>query len=717
MSRLLQRIGGFSARRRWWVLAGWVLILFAVAVGAKHLSKPMESAITVPGVQSYSTLNRINSEFPSTRGNGGQIVFAAPKGKRLTAADAATVATLAKRAAAVRGVTSAPDPFDGPKAQFSSDGRIGYISVTVPGADTAALQKGIGAAIHAAGSSSLQVAASSGLTAAPSSGLDPLPGIIIGFVILFVAFASLLTAGLPLIGALIGLGVSLETISIASGFLTLNSDTPDLAILLGLAVGIDYSLFIINRHRRGLLEGMSVPDSIARAVGTAGSAVVFAAFTVVIALAGLAVERVGVLTQMGLAAAGAVVIALLISLTLTPALLGFARLRILGGRARKRIRAGDVAPRRVRPKRWTRTVAKRPVLFLIGSVAVLLVLAAPVTTMRLGLPNAGDDPTSSSDRQAFDLMAEGWGPGINGPLLALAEYPSTPTEADGARAAAALEAVKDVKQVTPLGAHGNDVLFEIVPKTGPSDAATVALVDRLRGQIHGAPKLLISGVTAVTIDISAQLAAQLPLYLLLVIGLAFILLLIAFRSILVPLKAMIGFGLSLAATFGVTVAVFQWGWFGSILGVDPPAPLLCLLPTIAVGVLFGLSMDYEMFLMSGIREEYVLGADARTAVQRGLASGTRVVVAAGLIMIAIFGNGAVTGIGTLKVIAFSLGIGVLFDAFIVRTTFVPAVMFLLGRAAWWLPGWLNRILPDIDVEGANLTEGGPHSPALQEQEQ
>ncbi|MCU1530084.1 MAG: family transporter, partial [Frondihabitans sp.] len=529
-------------------------------------------------------------------------------------------------------------------------------------------------------------------------------GLFIALVVLLVTFGSLLAAGLPLLTALFGLGVSMTGIYAASSFVDLNSTAPLLAILIALAVGIDYSLFIINRHRRNLLEGRGVADSIRLASGTAGSAVFFAAATVIVALSGLSVVGIGFLSQMGLSAAFGVLIALLVSVTLTPALLGISGMAILGRRGRRRI--GIQSPRGTRKpaERWVALVMRRPAVFTVAAVALLAVLALPVAGLRLGLPNDGTDPAATTQRQAYDLLGTGFGDGVNGPILVLATGVSG--AADVRSVDAALGGVSGVAHVLPSGVKGSDALFTVVPTTGPSDARTETLVHALRDEadlrLPSGVSVDVTGETAVQIDISQRLLDALPIYLALIAGFAFLLLLVVFRSILIPLKAVASFLLSLGAALGATVAVYQWGFLGNVFGVDPAAPLLSFLPILEVGVLFGLSMDYEMFLVSGMREQRARGARSDDAIAVGFSHGAKVVAAAALIMIGVFGNGAIAGSATIKPIAFALAIGVLVDAFAVRMTLVPAVMTLFGDAAWWLPRWLARAVPDADIEGASL---------------
>ena len=713
MASLLARIGGFSARHRWWVIVAWVLLLAIAAFGAAKFSQPTVSTITISNLKSVETLNTVDREFGgAAAGGSGTVVFAAPKGERLTPADAATVSRLTASLSEIDGVRAATDPFTAQVKTLSPGGRIGYIPVSLKSATASvSTQQAIGRAIDGARSSRLEVEASDGLTVVDSPSSNQLVGIVLALIILLVTFGAFAAAGLPVLTALLGLGVSVAGITAATARGPLNSTAPVLAILLALAVGIDYSLFIVNRHRRQLMEGMSVNDSIPLALGTAGSAVFFAAVTVVIALAGLSVVGVDFLTQMGIAAAVAVVVAMLVALTLTPALLRLFGRFVLGGRARKRIASGTPkAPPRM-ARRWVGLIGRHPVAFLVAALVVLVTLATPVLSLRLGLPDSGSDPTSNTDRRAYDLMAEGFGAGVNGPIVVLADYPgSAPTATDVTSLSRTLGDVPDVARVVPSGEHGTSVLLTVIPSSGPSDARTETLVRALRAievRSAGSPALSVTGQTAVAIDVSDRLLEALPLYLGLVAAFAFVLLLVVFRSIVIPLKATLSFLLSLGATLGVVVAVFQWGWLGTLFGVDPAGPLLSFLPILVVGVLFGLSMDYEMFLLSGMREQHAHGARPRAAITEGFSQGAKVVAAAALIMIGVFGNGALNGSETIRPIAFGLAVGVLIDAFVVRLTLVPAVLYLFGRAAWWLPRWLGRIMPRVDIEGAALERPVP----------
>ncbi|MBM2620393.1 MMPL family transporter [Actinoplanes sp. LDG1-06] len=672
MAVILARIGAFCARRRRLVLGVWLAALLVTTGLAVRLAEPLTDELTLPGLQSTQTLDRVDREFGGGGDDAGKVVVAAPAGQTLTTYGPALTAL---------GRTLGTEPV------LSPDGRIGYF-------ETGHAPEPALSAARAAG---LQVEESSELAGAPHGGSSPGIGLLIALIVLLVTFGSLTAAGMPLLTAVLGLAVSLTGLYAVTAFAPVNSVAPTLAVLLGLAVGIDYALFLVDRHRRQLREGATdVRASIAHAVGTAGSAVFFAALTVIIALAGLAVARVGFLTQMGLAAAGAVLVAMLLALTLTPALLSFAGRRVTG---RKIFPAVRVAPR------WAGFLVRHRGPAVVASVLVLGVLAVPVLSMRLGLPNDGNDPASSTDRRAYDLIADGFGPGANGPLLVLAPAAGRATEV-----AARIAGVPGVARVLPSGTHGDDVLFTVVPAGGPSDAATAELVTTLRSLDLGVP-LLVTGQTAIAIDISDHLAHALPLYLALVAGFAFLLLMVVFRSVLIPAKAVLSFLLSLGAALGATVAVFQWGWLGDVFGVDPTGPLLSFLPTIVIGVLFGLSMDYEMFLVSGMHEEHRRGTPPRPTVTGGFARGAKVVTAAALIMIGVFGGGVAGGDPVTRPIAFALAVGVLVDAFIVRLVLVPAAISLFGRAAWWLPRWLDRIVPRVDVEGAALDPIPANRPA------
>lgn len=542
-------------------------------------------------------------------------------------------------------------------------------------------------------------------------GIGEVIGVAIAAVILIIMLGSFLAAAFPIVTAIVGVGIGAMGTLAFSGVVQMASVTPILGLMLGLAVGIDYSLFIINRHRKQLMQGSEVHESIGLANGTAGNAVTFAGATVLIALLALNVTGVPFLGLMGTAGAVSVAIAVLIAITLTPALLGLAGMRVLGKKARSRVGS----ERRSRPVVVKPMRTMRAVLTTLGAVVLLLVVAIPALSMRVGLPDGSSEPAGSSSHTAFTVIDEAFGPGVNGALLVTADLPAGLDDngvlAAQTRVAQVLASQDDVVAVAPIAVSDDKRLtaFQVIPAEGPNSLTTEQLVRDLRAipAIDGEISLGVAGQAAINIDISEALANVLPLYLAVVVGLSFLIMIVVFRSLLVPLIATGGFILSLFATYGAIVAVFQWGWFAELLGIHSTGPILSFLPVILVGILFGLAMDYQLFLATGMREAYVHGAPARLAVAQGFRAGRSVVVAAALIMVAVFSGFISSESSMIKSIGFGLAIGVLVDAFIVRMLLMPAIMHLLGRSAWWIPKWLDRILPNVDVEGAALERRHP----------
>ena len=485
--------------------------------------------------------------------------------------------------------------------------------------------------------------------------------------------------------------------------------------MLGLAVGIDYSLFILNRHRTQLKQGMPLHESIGLANGTSGNAVVFAGTTVIVALLALNITGIPFLGLMGTVGAVAVVVAILVAITLTPAMLSLVGLKIL--RKKERLAIGHARTKRV-PNTPMKTW--RAIVTLIAGVAVLAVIAFPAMSMRLGLPVGSSEATSSSQYKAYKTLDNKFGAGQNSPLLVVADLPAAATGDELLRQEIAIgtkiTSAGNVAAVAPIGVSpdGMVVAFQVIPKGGPSSVSTEALVNDLRNlspisSDSGNIALGVAGNASANIDVSEKLSAALPLYLTVVVGLSLLILILVFRSILVPITATAGFVLSLLATFGGITAIYQFGWLSSVFGVHDPAPILSFLPVIEVGVLFGLAMDYQLFLVSGMREAYAHGASAKVAGQRGLHAGRSVVTAAAIIMISVFSGFVFSESSVIRPIGFGLAFGVLLDAFIVRMLLIPAAMHLLGKSAWWLPKWLDRIIPDVDVEGAKLERTHPIS--------
>jgi RND superfamily putative drug exporter len=740
MARLLYRIGQFAARKRWAVLAAWLVALIALGGAAVGLSGTLTDSVSIPGTPAQRAMDQMAQKMPTFAGASGRVVFAVPDGKTVTEpVYAQAISSMLAKAAELPSVNAVVSP-EKAKA-ISPDGRVAMAQMLFRGqvtevppetqtalADLASRFSVDGMTVNLSGAAVKQM---------PAIGSTEGLGVVVALVVLLVTFGSVVAAGLPLLTALIGVGVGMGGILIVTGFVDMSSTAPILALMLGLAVGIDYALFIVNRHRSGLRDGMELHESIGRAVGTAGSAVVFAGLTVVIALAALTVVGIPFLSVMGVAAAATVVMAVAVAITLVPALLGFAGPKILrrrhrAGRAMSSARsvgeprttgydvipsdAGPGANSRARSNRWARFVTARPVTVLVAGVILLGILALPAFSLRLGLPDDGNAAPSTTQRQAYDQISRSFGPGANGPLI-ITVQPDSPQQL-GTALFGAMNTVKSLPGVVaaqPAGASpdGTMGIIQVVPATGPGDVATEDLVHQIRalapdlGQRLGAT-VDVTGLTAMQIDVSEKLAGALPVYLAIVVGLALLLLLVVFRSIVVPLKAVAGFLLTIAVSFGMVVAVYQWGWLGALFGVHTPAPIVSFLPIILVGVLFGLAMDYEVFLVSGMREAWVhegsATGDAKASVRHGFSAGSRVVTAAAIIMGSVFGGFIMAPDSIIASMGFALGLGVLVDAFVVRMTLVPAVMALVGRHGWYLPRWLDRVLPNVDIEGAALAK-------------
>ncbi|WP_030661911.1 MMPL family transporter [Streptomyces cellulosae] len=695
MASYLYRFGRAAFRGRKFVLALWLAVLLAAGAGAAALSGPTSNTFSIPGTEAQRALDLLKTKMPEAAADGAtaRVVFKAPDGRKVAKAPVERTVGELKR---LDKVATVADPFH--DQLISKNGNIAFSQVTykVQGAELTHADR---EALKDAG----RTAEKAGMTVEfggdamqEAAGVSPTEAIGLGVAALVLAltFGSLIAAGLPLLNALLGVGIALGAITAASGFIKIGSSTPILALMLGLAVAIDYALFIVSRYRKELLEDREPEEAAGRALGTAGSAVVFAGLTVIIALAGLSIAGIPTLTEMGLAASFAVVVGVLVALTLVPALLGFAGRKVLGKAAKKAPNPNPLS------QRWASMITRRPLAALLAATALLGLVALPALDLRLGISGDEAKSTQTTERRAYDLLADGFGPGFNGPLLLVVDGRNAETTARTfAERAATFHDVATVTPPTPNRA-GDTAVFTVVPKSGPSEQATTDLVKHIR---HTAPAgTMVTGSTAVSIDISAKLGAALPPYLELVVGLAFVLLMLVFRSVLVPLKAALGFLLTMAATFGVVVAVFQWGWLKDLFGVPVAGPIQSLTPIFLVGVVFGLAMDYQVFLVTPMREEYVHGASPKRAVEAGFQHGARVVVAAALIMIGVFAGFISSHDPMIKLLGFAMAVGVLFDAFVVRMTIVPAALALMGRRAWSLPPRLDTILPDIDVEGAKL---------------
>ncbi|MGW7331996.1 MMPL family transporter [Streptomyces sp. NPDC054840] len=710
MATFLYRLGRGAFRRRGLVALLWVALLFAAGFGAASAGAPTSGSFSIPGTEAQKAFDLLDKRFPGMAADGAtaRIVIKAPEGAKVTdpgpKAEVQKIVTGLKTGPGAAEISSVADPYEA--QAVSQDGSTAYISAkyTVSGMelkdDTREALKDSGEAAKAAGLN-VQIGGDA-LMAAPETGSGEIIGIAVAAIVLVITFGSLIAAGLPLLTALIGVGIGVSSITALANVLDLGNTTATLATMIGLAVGIDYALFIVSRYRVELAEGRARDEAAGRAVGTAGSAVVFAGLTVVIALVGLAVVNIPMLTKMGFAAAGTVVIAVLVALTLVPAILAFAGKKVLPAGEKSRL-FGKGKPAGAEKKanggtRWARFVLRRPVMVLLAGVIGLGVIAIPASKLEMGLPDDGAQPVSTTQRQAYDLLSDGFGPGFNGPLMVVVDGDKALADSTADR----IKGLDGVVAVTPptLNEAGDAAVITVIPKDRPSSTHTEELVHTIRD--GSGDDVLVTGATAMNIDFSQKMNDALLPYLALVVGLAFLLLMLVFRSILVPLKAALGFLLSVVAALGAVVAVFQWGWLGSVFGVEQTGPIMSMMPIFMVGVVFGLAMDYEVFLVTRMREAYVHGERPGQAVVTGFRYSARVVVAAAVIMIAVFAGFIGASEQMVKMIGFGLAVAVFFDAFVVRMAIVPAVLALLGHKAWWLPKWLDRLLPNVDVEGESL---------------
>ncbi|MGV9812128.1 MMPL family transporter [Streptomyces cellulosae] len=721
MATFLYRLGRFSFRKRHFVALFWVALLALAGAGAAGAPAAGNSSFSIPGTEAQKAFDLLDERFPGASADGAtaRVVFKAPDGQKMTdPGNKTAVLDTVDELSGGAEVAQVTDPYQG--GGVSQDGTVAYASVTykVPGMELEeSSREALKSAAEDARDSGLTVEiGGDALQAIPETGSAEIIGIGIAAVVLVITLGSLLAAGLPLLTAIVGVGIGVATITALASALDLGSTTSILASMIGLAVGIDYALFVVSRYRAELAEGREREEAAGRAVGTAGSAVVFAGLTVVIALVGLSVVNIPMLTKMGIAAAGTVAVAVLIALTLIPAVLGYAGRRVRpagekskllgGGRAKNK----DKADRPNMGTRWASFVVRRPLAVLLLGIVGLGAAAVPAGSLELGLPDDGSQPTSTTQRRAYDLLSEGFGPGFNGPLVVVVDAQgSDDPQAVFQQAGDEIKALDNVVNVAPAAPNkaGDTATIAVIPDAKPSSVATEDLVHDIRAA--GADitddtgtEVLVTGATAMNIDVSQKLNDALVPYLVLVVGLAFLLLIVVFRSILVPLKAALGFLLSVLAALGAVVAVYQWGWLSGLMGVEETGPIMSMMPIFMVGVVFGLAMDYEVFLVTRIREAHVHGEKPAQAVVTGFRYSARVVTAAAIIMIAVFSGFIGSSDSMVKMIGFGLAIAVLFDAFVVRMAIVPAVLALLGAKAWWLPKWLDRALPNVDVEGESL---------------
>ena len=806
MAELLFRLGAFSARRAWIVVATWTLILASTVTLMLLGNAKLSTAMSIDGIPSQVVIDELKASFPAASHGSGQIVFHSTTGKAFTPSQIADIKAAVEATAKLPSVSSTLNPFESQaqidqqklrvatgKSQIDAarqqlDQAQAQLNAAKPLLQAAAFNEsqakidsqlamlesqstelGYGEQILTASSNFSLVskdhqtalatiyfdkpldevekdqikAAADSIAAANLPGVQvefskdlvqsldgllgagEIIGVVIAAIVLLLMLGTFVGAGLPLLAALFGVGVSATLTMALAAVISMTSTTPTLGVMLGLAVGIDYSLFIINRHRRQLKAGMQMRESIALANGTSGNAVLFAGLTVVIALAALNLTGIGFLGLMGSMGAVAIVISVAIALTFTPALLRLVGTKILSKRERlatanlqaAQASSADSAKEPETKSKRSVWATKRPWVALAFSIAILAIVSLPASSLRLGLPDGGSEPVDSTAYKSYTLITEAFGEGANGQIAAVVSIDKARADSAALQAAVVTDimGLRNVSAATPaaISKDGKTYLFQILSQKGPASAETETLVRDVRDL---APRILkkyegklgVTGITASNIDVSQKLNDALPLYLGTVILLSLLLLILVFRSIAVPLIASGGFLLTVFATIGAVVAVHQWGWLGFLFDIHNPGPILSFLPTMLIGILFGLAMDYQLFLVSGMREAFVHGKSARESIVQGIRLGRSVVVAAAIIMITVFGGFAFSHLSSVRPIGFGLAVGVLIDAFLVRLLLVPAFMTLLGDKAWWLPKWLDRILPDVDVEGSKLERSHGH---------
>ncbi|MBV9447977.1 MAG: MMPL family transporter [Streptosporangiaceae bacterium] len=706
----MSAIARWCFRHRFLVIATWVIVLIGLGTLAHGVKSNYNNSFSLPGTDSTTAQQLLTKAVPAQAGDSDTIVWRVSRGTVRDPAVTAKLSAVLRQISAMPEVAAVTSPYGSHgAAQISHDGRIAYATVNFTkqaGLLASADIKRVVNAAEAVRAPGLDVqlgGAAIENTEQPSLGITAMIGVLAAAVVLFLAFGSLLAMLLPLAAAIAGVGGGLMLIAPLSHAMSVVNIAPDLGALIGLGVGIDYALFIVTRHRRGLQSGLTPQEAAVAAINTSGRAVLLAGTTVCIALLGLLVLGTSFLDGLAVAAVLPVVCTVVAALTLLPALLGLFGMRVLSGRQRRALAAGTPA-RAGLLTRWAGTVQRRPGMLAAAATAVMLVLAIPVLSLRLGSSDQGNDPSASTTRQAYDLLADGFGPGFNGPLLLVAQ---THTSADVAALhtlETTLPRVPDVAAVTPVAARAGTEVIAVIPRTSPEATATSDLIGTLRGStIPGVARgttlqVYVGGSTATFADFASFAGAKLPWFLAAIIGLSFLLLVVAFRSVLIPATAAVMNLLAGAAAFGVLTAFFQWGWGSDALGLGKAGPIESFLPLVTLAILFGLSMDYQVFLVSRMNEEWVHGRDNRQAVRTGQAETGRVITAAAAIMICVFAAFSLMGMRGIAEFGIGLAAAVALDAFILRTVLVPAAMHLFGDANWWLPRWLVRGLPNLAIE-------------------
>ena len=731
---MLERLGSAAARHHWWVIGAWVAVLVILGVVAGGSGGHTKDVFTIPGTQSQRAVDVLSHDFPTANDATAQVVFHAPSGSLTSPAAADAIAHSVAKLGRVDGVATVTNPTEPLFASsLSPDHSIGFATVVFR-TETNRLPAGtldqLKAAVVPATAAGLQVRmggsvidALSPPTSTISQNADKI-GLAIAVVILLVALGSAVSMLVPISLALFALTCSSLILSILEAHVTIGTVAPILGTMIGLGVGIDYSLFIVSRHRQNLGNGMTPVRAAGVALATSGSAVLFAAITVCLALCGLALVRIPYVTTLGFSAALFVMVTVVAALTLLPAILGALGPRIFAWslpHARGQEQTGPTLS-----ARWAAQMARRPIVYCLVSLVLLLTLASPLFGIRLGFPSDASAPSSTTQHQAFELIDRGFGPGANGPLLLVVSLPAPPksdpaVQADLNRLVAAVGHTPGVKAVSPplVAPAGNVAIAQITPTTSPTDPATTTLVRNLRGDVVPratatgtikADRVLLGGSTATSIDLTDLIRARLFPFIGGVILAAFILLTMVFRSLFVSFKAAVMNVLSIGAAYGVIVAIFQWGWGKGLIGLQETVPIVAFVPVMMFAILFGLSMDYEVFLLSRIREDYDRTGDSHASVVNGLSATARVITAAALIMISVFLAFVTNPSPTVKMIGLGMAAAVFIDATLVRMVLVPATMELAGKLNWWCPPWLDRILPHINIDPPLDPDAAPPSP-------
>ena len=717
----MSAIARWCYRHRFVVIAAWVVVLFGLGALSQAVKSDYNNSFSLPGTGSTAAQQLLARAVPAQAGDSDTIVWQVDHGTVRDPAVAARMTAMLRQVATMPEVAAVVGPY-GPRgaAQVSRDGRTAYATVDFARQANALAKADVTRVIDAAkavrapgldvqlGGQAIETTEQAPLSTSSTV------GVLAAAVVLFIAFGSLLAMLLPLVTAIAGVGGGLMAITPLTHAMNVVDFAPILGALIGLGVGIDYALFIVTRHRRGLQAGLTPEEAAVKAIDTSGRAVLFAGSTVCIALLGILVLGVSFLNGLAIASALTVVFTVLAAVTLLPALLGVFGMRVLSRRQRRRLAAGAPAPGSAGLwARWSGTVERRPAVFAVTAAAVMAVLAIPVLSLRLGSSDQGNDPSATTTRHAYDLLAEGFGPGFNGPLLLVAQTHSAADLAALRTLEARLPQVADVTSVTPLAATGGTEVIQVTPATSPEAKATSDLITTLRTETIPAAesgttlRVYVGGVTATFADFATVVNAKLPWFILAIIGLSFLLLVVAFRSLLIPATAAVMNLLAAAASFGVLTAFFQWGWGTNAFGLGQAGPVEAFLPVVTLAILFGLSMDYQVFLVSRMNEEWVHGRRNSDAVRTGQVETARVITAAATIMICVFLTFSFMGSRDVAEFGIGLAAAVALDAFILRTVLVPAAMHLFGNANWWLPRWLDRRLPHLAIEPP---EPAPASP-------